>query len=264
MFAVACVSGLVCGCTGGNAPVKEEAQKQEPAPVAKVDDKDAIKKIKITDTKAGTGKRVVEAGDTVYVLYTGKTTDGHVFDASDRHNNEPLSVVIGAGNVIKGWDLGIPGMKAGGERDLKIPGDLAYGAQGQPQAGIPPNAELDFHVKMLDFVKKGEEEVLYVNDIKKGTGREAKVGDSVTVHYVGTLVNGVKFDSSKDRGQPFPLKLGDHTVVPGFETGIEGMRVGGVRTIHIPPLLGYGPNGRPPKIPANALLYFEITLLSVK
>lgn len=105
---------------------------------------------------------------------------------------------------------------------------------------------------------------LVVEDLECGDGEEAQRGDLVTVHYTGTLENGRKFDSSRDRGEPFPLRLGAGMVIPGWEEGLPGMRVGGTRKLTIPPELGYGEAGRPPEIPPNSTLVFEIELLELE
>ncbi len=105
---------------------------------------------------------------------------------------------------------------------------------------------------------------LIVKDIKIGTGKEAKDGKEVTVHYTGTLTNGKKFDSSKDRNQPFKFMLGRGEVIKGWDRGVKGMKVGGIRKLTIPPNLGYGTNGSPPVIPPNAVLNFDVELLGVE
>jgi FKBP-type peptidyl-prolyl cis-trans isomerase FkpA len=98
------------------------------------------------DTQAGTGPEAT-AGRTVEVHYTGTLADGTKFDSS-RDRNRPFAFKVGAGQVIKGWDEGVKGMKVGGTRKLVIPGDLAYGARGHPGV-IPPNAQLTFVVELL-------------------------------------------------------------------------------------------------------------------
>jgi FKBP-type peptidyl-prolyl cis-trans isomerase len=97
-----------------------------------------------------------------------------------------------------------------------------------------------------------------------GKGREAKTGDTVSVHYTGTLLDGTKFDSSRDRNQPFEFKLGAGRVIKGWDQGVVGMKVGGKRTLTIPSDLAYGDRGSPPKIPPKATLKFDIELLDVK
>jgi FKBP-type peptidyl-prolyl cis-trans isomerase FkpA len=105
---------------------------------------------------------------------------------------------------------------------------------------------------------------LEVVDVTVGTGRDAKTGDTVHVQYTGTLTNGTKFDSSYDHGgEPFKFTVGKGEVIKGWDQGVVGMKVGGKRKLRIPADLGYGANGSPPTIPANAGLVFEVELISV-
>src|SRR5262249_52929036 len=101
-------------------------------------------------------------------------------------------------------------------------------------------------------------------DIKMGTGREAKPGDTVIVHYIGKLKNGTKFDSSLDHGRPFDFKLGAGEVIKGWDLGVAGMKEGGVRKLVIPSDLGYGPRGSGKPTPPNATLVFDVELLQVQ
>ena len=103
-----------------------------------------------------------------------------------------------------------------------------------------------------------------VETLKEGSGQAAKTGDTVTVNYTGTLTDGTKFDSSRNPGRtPFPFTLGQHSVIQGWELGVLGMKIGEKRRLTIPPELAYGAAGRPPVIPANATLIFEIDLLAI-
>ncbi len=105
---------------------------------------------------------------------------------------------------------------------------------------------------------------LQYEDLVEGTGPEAKAGDSVQVHYTGTLTDGSKFDSSRDRGSPFSFQLGAGRVIKGWDEGVAGMKVGGKRKLHIPAALGYGSRGAAGVIPPNAELIFEVELLVVR
>ncbi len=100
-------------------------------------------------------------------------------------------------------------------------------------------------------------------DLREGTGAEAKAGDRVTVHYTGTLSDGSKFDSSRDRGQPFSFTLGRGQVIAGWDQGLIGMKTGGQRTLSIPPEEGYGARGAGNVIPPNATLEFDVEMIRI-
>ena len=100
--------------------------------------------------------------------------------------------------------------------------------------------------------------------LKEGDGAVATSGQTVTVHYVGTLTNGTKFDSSRDRGQGFTFKLGAGQVIQGWDKGVAGMKIGELRKLTIPSDMAYGDRGFPPVIPADATLIFEVELLGLK
>jgi FKBP-type peptidyl-prolyl cis-trans isomerase len=106
---------------------------------------------------------------------------------------------------------------------------------------------------------------LQIEDLKVGEGRELKAGDTATFHYVGTLKsNGNKFDSSRDRGQPFSTQIGVGQVIPGWDQGIPGMKIGGVRKLTIPYDLAYGEEGVGQDIPPKSDLVFEVELLEIQ
>ena len=105
---------------------------------------------------------------------------------------------------------------------------------------------------------------LVIEDIEVGSGAEASAGQHVQVHYTGWLTDGKKFDSSKDRNDPFVFPLGARHVIAGWDEGVQGMKVGGVRKLTIPPELGYGARGAGGVIPPNDTLVFEVELLAVK
>lgn len=116
---------------------------------------------------------------------------------------------------------------------------------------------------------KGGNEITTASGLKYtdevvGTGATPQKGQTVTVHYTGTLLNGKKFDSSVDRGIPADFKIGVGNVIKGWDEALMSMKVGGKRHLVIPPNLGYGPAGRPPDIPGNSTLVFDVELLGVK
>jgi FKBP-type peptidyl-prolyl cis-trans isomerase FkpA len=131
-------------------------------------------------------------------------------------------------------------------------------------------SESDANSQDKDKKDKKEEKVIttksglkYV-ELKEGTGDEAKAGQIVEVHYTGWLKDGTKFDSSKDRNEPFKFPLGAGRVIKGWDEGVAGMKVGGKRKLIIPPELGYGKRGAGNAIPPDAELTFEVELLGIK
>ena len=104
---------------------------------------------------------------------------------------------------------------------------------------------------------------LKIEDIQVGQGAEVKKGDTVVMHYKGTLTDGTQFDSSYDRGEPFETVIGVGQVIQGWDEGVPGMKVGGKRKLTIPPDMGYGASGAGP-IPPNSTLIFEVELLEIK
>ena len=105
---------------------------------------------------------------------------------------------------------------------------------------------------------------LQYEDVVVGTGASPQPGQTVSVHYTGTLTNGSKFDSSRDRGQQFQFVIGVGTVIKGWDEGVMSMKVGGRRKLTIPPQLGYGARGAGKVIPPNATLVFDVELIDVK
>jgi FKBP-type peptidyl-prolyl cis-trans isomerase len=105
---------------------------------------------------------------------------------------------------------------------------------------------------------------LQIIEVEVGAGEEAQTGQTVSVHYTGWLADGTKFNSSLDRGQPLVFVLGVGQMIPGFDEGVAGMKVGGTRRLILPPDLAYGAEGRPPVIPPNAELTFDVQLVSAQ
>jgi len=213
-------------------------------------------KLQITDQKIGTGP-AAKAGDYLTMDYTGTLMNGKKFDSSKDPGRTPFTFTLGGGEVIAGWDKGIVGMKVGGKRTLIIPSSMGYGDRGTPDGSIPPKATLKFVVelKRIDNVT--------ITTLTEGKGVGAKVGDTVTVHYKGTFKDGKEFDSSYKHGQPFPVQLGSHQTVPGFEMGLIGIKKGEKRKVVIPWALAYGEAGRPPVIPPKSDLIFELEAISI-
>ena len=221
--------------------------------------------LQFEDTFVGEGAEATSGAD-VKVHYTGwlyqDGVQGAKFDSS-KDRREPFEFTLDDGMVIRGWDEGVQGMKVGGKRTLIIPAALGYGAQGAGGV-IPPNATLMFDVELLGSKAAP---VLQIEDTVVGDGAEATRGARVTVHYTGWLYNdgvqGAKFDSSKDRNDPFQFQLGAGMVIKGWDEGVQGMKVGGQRTLIIPAELGYGARGAGGVIPPNATLKFDVELLAV-
>lgn len=212
--------------------------------------------VKIDDKVVGTGAEA-KAGMTVKIDYTGTLTNGTVFGSSA--GKQPAEFALGAQQGGPGWDQGLQGMKVGGKRTLTVPPELAYGARGDGGT-IPPNATLIFEIELLDVQPPAQ---VKIEDIQVGTGAEAVPGKTLKVNYTGKLENGTVFDSSVGK-QPFEFVLGAGQVIPGWDQGLQGMKVGGKRTLTIPPSLGYGAQGAGSTIPPNSTLIFEVELLDVK
>ena len=223
------------------------------------------------DIAIGTGTQA-GVGDVLEVKYVGALlSDGTEFDAS-WNRSQTFFVPIGMGAVIPGWDQGIVGMREGGRRVLITPPDLAYGSSGAGSS-IPPDATLVFVVDLvaiLDLQPPAIPEptevgaLLEVEDLVAGTGDPVESGDTVTVHYLGTLTDGTVFDASWRRGMPFTTTIGVGMVIPGWDQGIVGMREGGRRLLKIPSDLAYGERGSGAAIPPDTPLLFVVDLIRIQ
>ena len=224
--------------------------------------------LEIWDVKEGTGDATAK-GATVTIHYTGWTVDGTVFDSSVKRGT-PATFPLP--NLIKGWQEGIPGMKAGGVRRLKIPYDLAYGEAGRPPT-IPAKATLVFEIelfkdpmKLPDLTAKAWKKLdngVRIWDLKEGTGDVVPKDAKVTIHYTGWSLDGKVFDSSRTGGGK-PVEFGLNQLIKGWQDNVPGMKVGGVRLMELPPEFAYGKAGAPPDIAPNATLVFEIEVFGSK
>jgi len=217
---------VVAGCNSDSGKTTSADPTGSKHPVGHFD------KLIIDDVKKGTGEKVVN-GDDVWVKYTGKLTNGTVFDSNMKGDKPPLHVMVGQegpGGVIKGWNLGLVGMQQGGTRKLSIPTDLAYGAK-PPSEKIPPNSDLVFDVVLVQVLKAKDADVISADDVKVGTGKEVKEGDTVTVTYKASV-----FGEEVESKPAITFKLGEEQMaIRGFDAALAGMKVGGERKVKIPP-----------------------------
>jgi peptidylprolyl isomerase len=215
-----------------------------------------------TDIELGTGS-TIQPGQTLIVEYVGRFTDGSIFDSTDE-KGEPFTFAFGVNRVIKGWDIGLEGMKVGGKRRLEIPSHLAFGKNGQcfsnGECAVPGNTDVVYEVTLLDIF----DEVI-LKDTVLGDGDTADFGDVLVVSYIGQFTNseGEVFDASNIQGGHYLFTLGAGSVIQGWDLGLLGMKVGGTRELTIPPLYGYGAYGVPGKIPPYAVLFFTVELIEL-
>ena len=233
--------------------------------------------LKVTELRAGHGDKAADK-DVVVVNYVGvRSADGTEFDNSwDR--GQPFDVQLGAGMVIKGWDEGLVGTQAGGQYQLDIPADLAYG-DNPPGSPIKAGDALTFVVDVLAVIhpseaadapdvtvgtSKGAKEVT-TEDLTPGTGEEAAAGDTVFIDILAFRGDtGEQIDSSFGKGGPFPLQLTKDSSIPGLVTGIPGMKVGGVRKIVIPAADAFGEEGsKEVGLPPNTDLVMVVKLAAL-
>jgi peptidylprolyl isomerase len=228
-------------------------------------------------TQQGTGAKP-QQGEQIKVHYKGTLLDGKQFDSSyDR--GQPFAFTLGVGGVIRGWDEGLALLNMGSKATLLVPSHLAYGKRGAGEA-IPANAILRFDVELIETPseKKVIEDYAKANKLQtlttasglqyaitfQGKGALPAKGQTVVVHYRGSLLNGQEFDSSYSRNQPFEFTLGVGQVIKGWDEGIALMKVGTRATLLIPSALGYGSRGAGANIPPDSVLRFDVELINVK
>ncbi|MCI1187608.1 FKBP-type peptidyl-prolyl cis-trans isomerase [Hymenobacter sp. DH14] len=230
----------------------------------------------------------VAVGSSVAVLFTGHLLDaaGTVFDASSQHSNLPVDFVVGARQVIPGFEEGVSLMHVGDKAELLIPSQLAYGATGSRNGAVAPNSVVRFEVEVLDFnaidegliqkyltdksittAQKLATGVYFLPVTTNAAGVRATAGATVSVLYTGHLLDatGTVFDASSQHGNtPLKFVLGNKQVIPGFEAGVALMHKGDKAEIIIPSTQAYAERSIPPTVPAHAVLRFEVELVDVQ
>lgn len=286
--AVVVLAGLVMVVSGSTRKMSDGSDGSATDPGLK----EVSPGVKSRDIKEGTGDPC-PPGASVKMHYTGWLTDGTVFDSTRegaRAKGQPADFKLEG--LIKGWQEGIPGMKKGGIRKLVIAPDKGYGAR--DKGPIPANSTLVFEVELVDFTPgaapprarrdpiptdltklsdgtaPGADDPglqplgsggLKYRDLKVGDGPVCPEGATPVMDYVGWLTTGgAPFDTSFT-GNPLDMPLGK--LIEGWQQGVPGMRVGGIRKLVIPAALGYG-NQPQAKIPAGSTLVFEVELLGLK
>ncbi|MEI8202299.1 MAG: FKBP-type peptidyl-prolyl cis-trans isomerase [Bacteroidota bacterium] len=229
--------------------------------------------VKYVIVKEGTGVKL-QSGMKVTAHYSGYFEDGKMFDSSVPRE-QPISITLGKKQVIPGLEEGLSFLKVGDKAKIYIPYALAYGDAGR--GTIPGKANLIFDMEIVSAVEApkvaayntaGKDTLSTATGLKyimvqQGTGNKAQAGKKVKVHYTGYLTDGSTFDSSLDRGEPIEFVLGQGQVIPGWDEGIQLLKVGDKARFIIPPAIGYGAQAMGP-IPANSTLIFDVELVDVE
>jgi len=263
-YAVLFALGLAgCGdksaSTPAPAPAESTTGAAQPSPTVKTEPAGKLKDLKMEDLKPGHGDGAA-TGDTVWVLYTGKFANGTEFDSTSKRDNHPYKVIIGQGQVIQGWEKGLIGMKVGMERKLSIPANLAYGDQ--EKEGIPLGSDLFFDMNLVAMVKKGEERTLIQREVKEGSGRAVKAGDTVTIDYEAKIPTGEIGDTTYKPHKPITFVVGKGQAMDGIDAGVVGMKLGGKRELVVPPALG--PTQATKMIPYDTVLTITIEVRKIQ
>ena len=236
-----------------------------------------------TVTDSGLKYYVLQASDGVQpeemgivtIHFDGWLEDGSSLGSSRTNGGQSITFALGHSEIMQGWDEAVALMRVGERTQFIIPPELAFGEQGSGGV-IPPNATLIFELELLDVqpppppptvVDEADftetESGLKIAVLQEGTGEIPVAGQLVTVHYRGWLADGLQFDASYDRNQPFEFTVGTGQVIPGWDEGVLLMHVGDIAQLVIPPELGYGPSGSG-RIPPDATLIFEVELLGIQ
>ncbi len=236
--------------------------------------------LEYVEIEVGTGPRA-QPGDQVSVHYTGTLEDGTEFDSSE--GGDPITFVLGQGNVIQGWDEGIALMNVGGKAQLIIPPDLGYGDL--DYGPIPGGSTLHFDVELVSAVPSPtpipiptDEPPTFVNPddytvtdsglqyyfLEEGDGDMPEMGEVAVVNFTGWIQNGLKFADSQE-GVPIEFVVGEEQILPGWDEMVLLMQVGDIVQFVLPPELGLGEEGAPNGvIPPNATLVFEMELVDIQ
>ena len=251
---------LLAGCGGGGDTSPPTAPAPAPAPSLDLP-------FSIEELEVGDGAVAVE-GWLVAIGWSGWLYDANVADhrgepIGDAPTDDPTSFRIGSGQVIPGVDQGVSGMAVGGRRSVVVPPDMAFGAAGTNT--IPGNATLLYEFELV----AADEAAFSATDLVEGDGAVAEAGQSLSVAYRGWLYDlladenkGELFDSTTAEN-PFEFTLGVGAVIEGWDQGVPGMRVGGMRRLVLPHDLAYGTTGNS-RIPAYSTLLFEVELLAIE
>lgn len=211
-----------------------------------------------------------QAGDTVEQFYKLSDIDGN--EIGSNFNKKPYSFKLGANEVIAGMDRAMTGMCIGEKRKVVIPGKLGFGDSGRDRDSIKSNQTLYYTVQLVNLFrpipgsKWREEDGLEIevtHKIEEDKCKKSSPGDTIHQHYTLSLSDGTFVDSSYSRDTPFIFRLGGKEVISGMDRAMTGMCEGEKRRVTIPAPLGYGEAGRPPSIPSNAELHFEIELFKL-
>ncbi len=220
----------------------------------------------VDDVVIGTGGQAIP-GDIVTIRYVAWLWDE---DGADRKGQQvdsgELDFVLGVDQVLPAFEQGLSNMRVGGLRRMQVPPEYALGGEGQ--GNIPPNSTLVIEVELLDVrLYVTDSAPFQIIDLREGAGAVAANGYRVTVDYAGWLYDASRPDGKGrqfDVNNGFAFDLGLGQVLEGWDEGLLGMRENGERRLIIPPERAYGEDGARPRIPPNATLLFDVTLISVQ